>query len=74
MNMQIEYVLAVHAERLARLDAAAQRQRPVRPARTETRRLRRAVGLLLVQAGQRIAPEEIAPERSIDRLTPAGSR
>jgi hypothetical protein len=74
MNTQIEYIMAVHAERLARLHVEARRERPVRPARTETRRLRRAIGRSLVRAGQMIAAEASAPERSIDHLTPAGSR
>ena len=44
MNTQIEILQAVHADRLARLHAEAHRARLVRPARTETRRLRRALG------------------------------
>jgi hypothetical protein len=74
MNTQIEILQAVHADRLARLHAEAHRARLVRPARTETRRLRRALGRSLVRAGQRIAAEASTPERSIDHLTPAGSR
>jgi hypothetical protein len=37
-------------------------------------RLRRALGNSLVRAGQRIAAEASTPERTIEHLTPAGSR
>ncbi len=74
MNTQIDVMLAVHADRLARLYAEAHRARLVRPARTDTRRLRRALGRTLVRAGQRIAAEASASERSVEHLTPAGSR
>ncbi len=74
MNTQIQVLQAIHADRLARLHAEAHQARLARPARTDTRRFRRAFGRTLVRAGQRIAAEATAPERSIDHLTPAGSR
>ena len=74
MNTQIQFLQAVHADRLARLHAEAHQARLARSARTDARRLRRALGRSLVRAGQRIAAEASAPERPIDNLTPAGSR
>jgi hypothetical protein len=74
MNTQIQFLQAVHADRLARLHAEARQARLARPLRTDARRLRRALGRSLVRAGQRIAAEASAPERPIDNLTPAGSR
>jgi hypothetical protein len=74
MNAQIQYLQAVHADRLARLHAEAHQARLARPARTDMRRLRRALGRSLVRAGQRIADDASAPERAIEHLTPAGSR
>jgi len=78
MNTQIQFLQAVHADRLARLRAEAHQARLARSARTDARtdarRLRRALGRSLVRAGQRIAAEASAPERPIDNLTPAGSR
>ncbi len=74
MNTQIEILQAVHADRLARLHAEAHRERLVRPTRTGTRRLRRALGRTLVRAGQRIAAETSAPDRQIEHLSPAGPR
>ena len=76
MNAQIEYLQAVHADRIARLQAEAREARQARlarSARTDERRLRRALGRLLVRAGQRIAAEATAPERTIEHATPAGS-
>jgi hypothetical protein len=74
MNTQIQFLQAVHADRLARLHAEARQARLTRTARTDTRRLRRVVGRSLVGAGQRIAAEAAAPERPIEHMTPAGSR
>ena len=74
MNTQIKFLQAVHADRLARLYADAYQARLARSARTDARRLRRALGRSLVRAGQRIAAEASAPERPVDNLTPAGSR
>jgi hypothetical protein len=74
MNAQIEYLRAVHADRLARLHAEAHQARLARPARVDARRLRRALGRSLVRIGQRIAAEASAPERPVEHLTPAGSR
>jgi hypothetical protein len=74
MNTQIQVLQAIHADRLARLHAEAQRARLARAAGTDTRRLRRALGRTIVRAGQRIAAETAAPERSVDHLTPAGLR
>ena len=76
MNPQIQYLQAVHADRIARLHADARQARQARlarPARTDERRLRRALGRLLVRAGQRIAAEATGPERTIEHVTPAGS-
>jgi hypothetical protein len=74
MNTQIQFLQAVHADRLARLRAEAHQARLARSARTDARRLRRALGRSLVRVGERIAAEASAPERPIDNLTPAGSR
>jgi hypothetical protein len=74
MNAQTQILLTFHAERLARLHAEARQAHLARSTRPDTGRLRRALGRSLVRAGQRIASEATAPERSIDRLTPAGSR
>jgi hypothetical protein len=74
MNAQIQFLQAVHADRLARLHAEAHQARLARSTRTESRRLRRALGRSLVRAGQRIAAESSAPERTLEHLTPAGSR
>ena len=74
MNTQIQFLQAVHADRFARLYAEADQARLARSARTDPRRLRRALGRSLVRAGQRIAAEASAPERPVDNLTPAGSR
>ena len=74
MNTQIQFLQAVHADRLARLYAEAYQARLARSAQTDARRLRRALGHSLVRAGRRIAAEATAPERSIDNLTPADSR
>jgi hypothetical protein len=74
MNAQIQLVLTIHEDRLARLHAEAHRERLARSTRTDGRRFRRTLGRLLVRAGQRIAAETAAPERSIDSLAPAGSR
>jgi hypothetical protein len=77
MNTQIQFMQAVHADRLARLHAEARQARlarSARSARTDARRLRRALGRSLVRVGQRIAAEASAPERPIEHLTPAGSR
>ena len=74
MNAQIQFMLAVHADRLARLHAEARQANLARPARTDTRRLRRALGRSLVRAGQRIAAETSAPDRQIEHLSPAGPR
>jgi len=74
MNTQIRFLQAVHADRLGRLHAEARQARLARSARTDERRLRRALGRSLVRAGQRIAAEAPAPERPIEHLTPAGSR
>ena len=74
MNTQIQFLQAVHADRLARLHAEARQARLARSARTDERRLRRALGRSLIRAGQRIAAETTAPERTIEHVTPAGSR
>ena len=74
MNAQIQLVLTVHEDRLARLHAEAHQERLARSTRTDARRFRRTLGRLLVRAGQRIAAEAAAPERSIDHLAPARSR
>ncbi len=74
MNAQIQYLRAVHADRLARLYAEAHQARLARSARTDTQRLRRVLGRSLVRAGQRLAAEASAPERPVEHLTPAGSR
>ena len=74
MNAQIQFLQAVHADRLARLHAEARQARLARSARTDERRLRRALGRSLIRAGQRIAAETTAPERTIEHVTPAGSR
>ena len=74
MNSQIQFMLAVHADRLARLHAEARREHLARSSRTDTRRLRRALGRSLVRAGQRLAAEASAQDRSIEHLTPAGPR
>ena len=74
MNTQIQFMQTVHADRLARLYAEARQARLARSARTDTRRLRRALGRSLVRVGQRLAAEASAPERPIEHLTPAGSR
>jgi hypothetical protein len=74
VNSQIQFMLAVHADRLARLHAEARQERLARPARTDSRRLRRALGRSLVRAGQRIAAEASAPDRAIEQLSPAGHR
>ena len=74
MNTQIQFLQAVHADRLARLHAEAHQARLARSLRTDARRLRRALGRSLVRVGQRIAAEASAPERPVDNLTPAGSR
>ena len=74
MNAQIQYLQALHADRIARLRREARQARLARSTRTDARRFRRTLGRLLVRAGQRIAAEAAAPERSIDHLAPAGSR
>jgi hypothetical protein len=71
MNAQIQYLQALHADRIARLHREA---RQARSTRTDERRLRRALGRSLVRAGQRIAAEATAPERTIEHVTPAGTR
>ena len=58
----------------AAASAEARQARLARSARTDERRLRRALGRSLVRAGQRIAAEATAPERTIEHVTPAGSR
>jgi hypothetical protein len=77
MNAQIQLLQAVHADRIARLHAEARQARQARQARsarTDERRLRRALGRSLVRAGQRIAAEATAPDRTIEHVTPAGFR
>ena len=74
MNTHIQILQAVHADRLARLHAEAHQARLAPPARSEARRLRRALGHSLVRAGQRIAAEASTADRPIEHLTPAGSR
>ena len=74
MNAQIQLVLTIHEDRLARLRAEAHRERLARSTRTDGRRLRRALGRSLIRAGQRIAAEASTPERPVEHLTPAGSR
>ena len=74
MNAQIQYLQAVHADRIARLYREARQARLARSTRTDERRLRRALGRSLVRAGQRIAAEATAPERTIEHVTPAGTR
>ena len=74
MNTQIQFLQAVHADRLARLHAEARQAGLARSARTDGRRLRRALGRSLIRAGQRIAAEASTPERPVEHLTPAGSR
>ena len=74
MNTQIEILQAVHADRIARLYREARQARLARSTRTDERRLRRALGRSPIRAGQRIASEATAPERTIEHVTPAGSR
>ena len=74
MNAQIQYLQAVHEDRIARLHREARQARLARSTRTDERRLRRALGRSLIRAGQRIASEATAPERTIEHVTPAGSR
>ncbi len=74
MNTQIQFLQAVHADRLARLHAEARQAHLARSTRTDGRRLRRALGRSLMRAGQRIAAEASAPERTVEHLTPAGPR
>jgi hypothetical protein len=62
------------ADRIARLYREARQARLARSTRTDERRLRRALGRSLVRAGQRIAAEATAPERTIEHVTPAGTR
>ena len=71
MNAQIQYLQSLHADRIARRHREA---RQARSTRTDERRLRRALGRSLVRAGQRIAAEATAPERTIEHVTPAGTR
>ena len=74
VNSQIQYMLTVHADRLARLHAETRQANLVRSTRTDSRRIRRALGRSLVRAGQRIAAETSAPDRQIEHLSPAGPR
>ena len=74
MNAQIQYLQALHADRIARLHREARQARLARSTRTDERRLRRALGRSLVRAGQRIAAEATAPERTIEHVAPAGTR
>ena len=74
VNSQIQYMLAVHADRIARLHAESRRANLARSTRIDSRRIRRALGRSLVRAGQRIAAETSAPDRQIEHLLPAGPR
>jgi len=71
MNAQIQYLQAVHEDRLARLHAEARQARLARSSRNDTRRLRRVLGRSLVRAGQRLAAEASGPERP-DRAPDVG--
>lgn len=70
MSNIIRYIDAIHADRVGRFEAEAQQARIARrAARSDERRIRRALGRSIVRVGARIAAEP-APEQ----LQPAGSR
>lgn len=73
MDSSIRAVNAIHADRVARFTAEAERAALVRgsqrPDERRVRSIRRAVGRSIVRIGARIAAEP-----AVERLQPAGSR
>jgi hypothetical protein len=73
MDSFIRAVNAIHADRVARFTAEAERaafaRRPSRPDARRVSWIRRAVGRSIVRIGARIAAEP-----AVERLQPAGSR
>jgi len=69
----IRHILAVHADRAARLQAEAQQARIVRRAsRATERRIRRAIGRSIVRIGARIAADPPTERLQLASLTPTG--